>query len=297
MTDSQILIPARSSLSKVFRRISRNLGGLVGAIFVFFAIGCALFAPLLTLYDPTKLDFSARLVAPTMSWTSFGPHPLGTDQLGRDIWARLAYGGRTTLAISVCGVLLACLIGVAAGLAAGYRGGFLDRLVMRVVDVQLAFPIMLLALMVVAAVGPNALTIIVVLALTGWARFARVIRGEVLSLRSREFVVSAEAAGARPGRILFRHILPNTMASIVVLATLELARFILMESSLSFLGVGVQPPAPSWGRMLAEGRQFMETAWWLSTLPGVMIVVVILGVSFLGDWMRGRFDPKMQGRK
>lgn len=297
MTDTSVLIPATPMPVKLLRLISRNLGGIVGWIFVVFAVGCAVFAPLLTAYDPTKLDFGARLVAPTMGWTSFGPHPLGTDQLGRDIWARLAYGGRTTLAISLCGVLLACLIGVAAGLAAGYRGGFLDRFVMRFVDVQLAFPVMLLALMVVAAVGPNAVTIVVVLALTGWARFARVIRGEVLSLRGREFVISAEAAGARPGRILLRHILPNTMASIVVLATLELARFILMESSLSFLGVGVQPPAPSWGRMLAEGRQFMETAWWLSTLPGVMIVVVILGVSFLGDWMRDRFDPKMRGRK
>lgn len=297
MTTDAVSLETNSNPSRLWRGLYRNLGGAIGAFLVVVIIFCAIMAPFLTPFDPTKVNFAARLSAPTIGWTSLGAHPLGTDQLGRDMWSRVVHGSRVTLAISLAGVLLATVIGVGAGLIAGYRGGLLDRLVMRLVDVQLAFPVMLLALMVVAVIGPNAWTLITVLALTGWVRFARVIRGDVLSLRNREFVISAEAAGAGPARIIIRHILPNTLASIIVLATLEMARFILMESSLSFLGVGVQPPTPSWGRMLAEGRQFMETAWWLSTLPGLMIMLVILGVSFLGDWLRAMFDPRMWGRK
>lgn len=289
--------PNGVGIRRLVKTTIRNIGGIVGLAIIAVVIFVAVFAPLLTPYDPVKMSLASRYIPPTLSWTEVGAHPLGTDQLGRDVLTRILYGSRVTLLISLCGVIIGGLMGVFIGVLAGYAGGMTDRIAMRAADVQLAFPILLLALMVVAVVGPNAVTLTVVLALTGWTRFARVVRGEVLSLRSREFVLSAEAAGANSTRIVLRHILPNIATPVVVVATLEMARLILMESSLSFLGLGVQPPAPSWGRMLAEGRQYMESAWWLATLPGIMIVIVILGVSLLGDWLRDFYDPKLLRRQ
>jgi peptide/nickel transport system permease protein len=179
------------------------------------------------------------------------------------------------------------------GLLAGYFGGWTERVIMRLADMQLSIPLMLFALIIIAALGPSLPNLIIVLAMTGWTRFARITRGEVLSLREREFVLSARAAGARPLRILLRHILPNALTAVIVLATLELARVVILESALSFLGLGVQPPQASWGRMLADGRGYIATAWWLSTFPGLAIVLVVLGVNLLGDWMRDYFDPKL----
>jgi peptide/nickel transport system permease protein len=291
---SASFVPARRPRA---RWLSRNLGGVIGLSIIAVVTLIALFAPFIATADPVKMNLLARLKPPTMSLTQLGAYPLGTDQLGRDIWSRIVYGSRFTLLISLGGVIVGGLLGTTVGLIAGYARGAADRVVMRIADVQLALPVLLLALMIMAVLGANAITLTIVLALTGWTRFARVVRGEVLSLRAREFVLSAEAAGARPLRIVARHILPNVLTPIVVVATLEMARLVLMESSLSFLGLGVQAPAPSWGRMLSEGRQYMESAWWLATLPGVMIVVVILGVSLVGDWLRDFYDPKLQGQR
>jgi peptide/nickel transport system permease protein len=191
-------------------------------------------------------------------------------------------------------VVLGGIVGIFLGIVAGYVGGLTDRILMRLVDIQLAIPLMLLALLVVAALGPNLVNLIIVLAVTSWIRYARIIRGQVLTLRDREFVLSARALGASRLRIMLRHILPNVMTPALVVATLELARVIIMDAALSFLGLGVQPPAASWGRMLAEGRVYISSGWWIVTFPGLAIVLTVLSVNLFGDWLRDLFDPKMR---
>lgn len=272
----------------------RKLGwpGGIGLTIVAVLLFCALFGPLLGLPDPIRSDLRARMQPPTLSLTALGPHPLGTDQLGRDILARIVIGSRVTLELCAAAVVVGGVIGVLLGLVAGYFGGPVDRLLMRLVDIQLAMPLMLLALMVVAALGPSLRNLIAVLALTSWVRYARVIRGQVLAVRERDFVQSARAIGATPARILLRHILPNVATPALVVATLELARMIALEAGLSFLGLGVQPPAPDWGRMLAEGRTYIASAWWIITLPGLALMLAVLGVNLTGDWLRDRLDPR-----
>jgi peptide/nickel transport system permease protein len=246
--------------------------------------------------NPVKTELRGRFAPPSASFDGIGLQPLGRDQLGRDILSRIIYGGRVTLAVSATAVLLGGTIGVLLGLWAGYRGGWVDRIVMRSVDVQLAFPLILLALVIAAALGPSLVNLIGVLALTSWTRYARVVRGEVLGLREREFVLSAVSAGATTWRILSRHIFPNILPAALVVASLELARVIVLEAALSFLGLGVQPPSPSWGRMLAEGRAYVGSAWWLATFPGLAIMLVVLSVNLLGDWLRDVYDPRQSGR-
>jgi len=223
-----------------------------------------------------------------------GAHPLGADELGRDILARIVYGSRVTLMIAAAAVVLGGVVGTLLGIVAGYYRGMVDRILMRIVDVQLALPLMLLALLVIAALGPSTLNLILVLALTSWLRYARIIRGQVLALREREFVLSAHAIGASTWRIMRKHLLPNVLTSALVVATLELARVIIMDAALSFLGLGVQPPNPSWGRMLADGRVYISTAWWIVTFPGLAILLTVLSVNLLGDWLRDYFDPKLR---
>jgi peptide/nickel transport system permease protein len=256
----------------------------------------AVAGPLLPLPDPIRGDLRARMSPPTLSVTGLGTHPLGTDQLGRDILSRIVTGSRVTLGVAMSAVLLGGVVGVLLGLIAGYFGGWPDRLMMRLVDIQLAIPLMLLALMVVAALGPSLRNLIIVLALTSWVRYARIVRGSVLAIREREFVQSARAIGAGAGRILLLHILPNVLTPALVVATLELSRVIVLEAGLSFLGLGVQPPAPDWGRMLAEGRTYISSGWWIITLPGVALMLCVLGVNLTGDWLRDKFDPRMAGR-
>jgi peptide/nickel transport system permease protein len=268
---------------------------MFGAVVLTVFILVALFSPVLTPTDPDRMDLRARFAPPTISMNDGKAHLLGADQIGRDMLSRLIAGSRITLVVSATAVLIGGALGVWLGLLAGYFGGWTDRVIMRVADMQLSIPLMLFALIIIAALGPSLVNLIGVLAVTGWTRFARITRGEVLSLRRREFVLSARAAGAKPLRILFRHILPNAFTAVIVLATLELARVVILESALSFLGLGVQPPQASWGRMLADGRGYISTAWWLSTFPGLAIVFVVLGVNLFGDWMRDYFDPKLKG--
>lgn len=270
--------------------------GLAGGVLLLLLVLIALFGPLLDLPDPTRTNLRARMLAPTLSWTGAGPYPLGTDQLGRDILARIVAGSRVTLAIAAAAVVLGGVVGTLLGLASGYFGGLADRLLMRLVDVQLAIPLMLLALLVVAAAGPSLRNLVIVLALVSWVRYARIVRGQVLAVREREFVQSARAIGASSLRILLRHILPNVLTPAVVVATLELARVIVMEAGLSFLGLGVQPPAPSWGRMLAEGRTYIASAWWIITFPGLTLMLTVLAVNLLGDWLRDYLDPRLATR-
>lgn len=235
---------------------------------------------------PDAIDLGQRLQAPGAQ------HWLGTDALGRDLLSRLLHGSRITLSLALGAVLLGGTLGTALGLLAGYAGGRSERVLMRVTDMQMALPTLLLALLIVAALGPGIVNLVLILALTGWTRFARIVRGQVLSLREREFIQSAHAIGAGPLRIMLRHLLPNLLGPLLVLATLELARVILIEAALSYLGLGVQPPAASWGRMLAEGESYIATAWWAVTFPGLAIIATVLAINLAGDWLRDRTDPR-----
>jgi peptide/nickel transport system permease protein len=265
-----------------------------GALIIGLVIVAELTAPLLATTDPIDQDLSEALKPPF--WLGDGSlrHPLGTDHLGRDVYSRLIYGARISLTISVLAALLGALVGVAAGLVAGYLGGRVDMVIMRLADLNLAFPLILLALAVVALLGANLKNLVIVMAITTWMIYARVVRGLSLGLREREFVQAARALGAHDARIIARHVLPNVLAPVMVIWTLEVARIILMESALSFLGLGVPPPTPTWGRMLAEGRDYLTVAGWIAVFPGLAILFTVLGINFLGDGLRDLLDPRLR---
>ncbi len=257
----------------------------------------ALLAPLLALHDPVSNSLSAALRPPAWSPEGSLEYPLGTDQFGRDIMARLVYGARVSLFVSVCAALAGGAFGVTLGLLAGYYGGLVEAAIMRLVDLNLAFPLILLALAVVAVLGPNLKNLIIVMGVTTWMIYARTVRASVLALREREFIQAAHVVGVGQGRIIMRHILPNVTATVLVIFTLEVARVILMESALSFLGLGVPPPTPTWGRMLAEGRDYLTVSPWIVTAPGLAIMATVLGVNFLGDGLRDILDPRLRGAR
>jgi len=256
--------------------------------------GAAVAAPRIAPWDPGRQMLAKRLRPPAWQTRGLREHPLGTDHLGRDILSRILYGGRISLGVGLSAVTLSACLGVSLGLLAGFHGGRTDALIMRVVDVFLAIPYILLAMGVVFALGPSLLNVILVMAVTRWVQFARIVRADVLSLREREFVAGARARGNRSLRLLLRHVLPNALTPIIVVATLELAFMIIYESALSFLGLGVQPPTPTWGWMLSDGRNYVATAWWLATFPGLAIMLTVLAVNLLGDWLRDTLDPRLR---
>jgi len=259
-----------------FTRLCR----LVAVVAGIALIACAPLSP------PDHVVLIQRLLPPGIH------HWLGTDPLGRDVLSRLLAGARITLGLSLAAVLLASFAGTLVGLLAGYAGGRWDALLMRLVDMQLALPTLLLALLIIAVLGPGVGNLVCVLALTGWTRYARIVRGQALALREREFVLSAHAIGAGAWRIMLRHLLPNLLGPVMVIATLELARLIVVESALSYLGLGVQPPTASWGRMLAEGQVYLADAWWVVTFPGLAIVLSVLCINLAGERLQHRFDPR-----
>lgn len=275
------------------RRLGRSPMTLVGGLILLAVVLASAGAPLLTPADPVKPSFGKRLSRP---WALGGPpaYPLGADNLGRDIWARVLYGGRISLVLATCAVILATGAGVAVGLLAGAAGGRLDDLVMRVCDIQLAFPVIMLAIAIVAVVGTSPATLVGVLALSGWVLHARTVRANVLTIRQLEYVEAARTLGASDLRVIARHILPNTLAPILVIGSSQFATMVLLESGLSFLGMGIQPPEPSWGGMLAEGRDYLSNAWWLATVPGMAISLVVLGANLLGDGLRDLLDPSLR---
>ena len=262
----------------------------VGALFVMAAA-----APVLAPHDPVRQGLRVRLKPPTLEGADGKAHLLGTDHLGRDVLSRVIYGSRVSLLIGFSAVGVGVLIGATLGVMAGYRGGWTDTVVMTIADAQLAFPFILLAIGIIAVLGPSFPVLVVVVGLSGWMTYARVLRAQVMVVRSREFVDAIHALGGSTLRIILRHILPNVLSSLVVIATLELARAIVLEATLSFLGLGIQPPTPSWGGMIHEGREYLDTAWWISIFPGAILMLTSLVVSRTGDWLRDVLDPTLRG--
>jgi len=275
------------------KRLARRRTALFGLGVVVTVLLAAAFAPWLTPFDPLEQDINQRLREPGWQTAEGRVHVLGTDHLGRDILARVIFGSRIALVVGLSAVLISGVLGMAVGLVSGYFGGKVDDFFMRLADIQLAFPFILLAIAVIGVLGPSLRNIIIVIGVSSWVVYARVVRGEVLSIREREFVQAAIALGSRDGRVLLRHVLPNAFTPWLVVATLDMARVIVIESALSFLGLGVQPPTPTWGGMLADGRVYLSTAWWLATFPGLAILVTVLGINLLGDGLRDTLDPRL----
>ena len=273
-------------VARFFR--SSPLGGLCAVLLVLLVL-VAVLAERLAPQNPLTANYGETRDPP------FGRHILGTDHLGRDVLSRAIYGARVSLLVGLAAVVVGGIVGASLGLLAGFRGGWTDSVIMTLADAQLAFPFILLAIGIIAVLGPSFPTLIVVIGLSGWVTYARVLRSQVLVLRSREFVDAIHALGGSVARVIARHILPNVLSSLVVIATLELARAIVLEATLSFLGLGVQPPTPSWGGMVHEGREYLDSAWWISTAPGIVLMLTSIIVSRTGDWLRDLLDPTLRG--
>ena len=254
----------------------------------------ALAAGILAPHNPNDQDISQRLIGPFWTLKGSMDHILGTDNMGRDILSRLIYGSRVSLLVGFLGTMAGGFIGVVLGSLSGFYGGKVDNIIMRIVDVQLAFPFILLAIFIVAVLGPGLFNIIVVAAISSWVRYARLVRGEILSVKKMEYIEAIRSLGAGDIRIMFRHILPNVISPAIVIGTLEMARIILMEAALSFLGLGVPAHVATWGRMLSEGRVYIVTSPWLAIIPGLAITIAVLGVNLFGDWLRDYLDPKLK---
>jgi peptide/nickel transport system permease protein len=263
--------------------------GIIGAFVV-----AAVFAPLLSPADPYEQTLRLRFRPPVFLEGGSWAHPLGTDRLGRDLLSRIVYGARVSLSAGVVTVLLASALGAAIGLVAGYYRGRVDATLMRITDATMSFPVILLALILAVTVGPSFTNVVVAIAVILWARYARVIRGQVLTLMELDFIAQSRIAGAGAWRIVTRHLFPNTLNTLVVLVTLQVGYVIIVEASLSFLGAGIPPPTPAWGSMIAESRDFITSAWWASAFPGLAILLVVLAFNLLGDWLRDTLDPKLR---
>jgi len=287
--------PGRETARRVmWRRLARLRWGVGAAAVLLLIIATAVFAPLIAPYDPLAVDIRHRLSPPAWMEHGTSEHLLGTDQVGRDLLARMIYGGRVSLVVAVASVLISATIGVLLGLGAGYFGGNTDWTIMTVINVMLTFPFVLLALAVIAVLGPSLVNMIFVLGVAGWPIYARVVRAETLAIREREFVLAGRALGMGHGRLVFRQILPNLVSTIVVIATLQVAQVIILESFLSFLGLGVQPPTPAWGNMLGEGRLYMLNSWWIATFPGLAIFLTTLVINLMGNALRDWLDPHLK---
>ena len=263
------------------------------AILLFFVV-LAIFADVISPYSPVDVSLRDRLTPPFWQADGSMSYPLGTDPLGRDLATRVAYGAQTTLMVAAATVLLSAAIGVVLGLIAGYNRGIVDTVIMRAADITIAFPIILFAIMLVVILGPGIINLVISVGVVLWARFARVIRGEVLILMERDFVARARVSGCSSFRIIVVHLFPNIVNTMVVLLTLQIGFVIIIESSLSFLGAGVPPPTPAWGSMIAEGREYTTNAWWVSVVPGVALALIVISFNLLGDWLREALDPRQR---
>lgn len=285
-TDATAAVAARAR--------DRRWPPLVPLLVVAALLVCALLAPLLAPHSPVEGSLGERLKPPLGMEGAVASHPLGTDRLGRDTLSRLVYGARISLSVSVVGITLTGAVGAFIGLVAGFLGGWVDALLMRLVDISLSLPGILIAVLLSVVFEPSFSNVIVVVGFLLWPSYARLVRGETLALKQQEFVALARIAGCGSLTIMLRHIVPNLAPSVLVLATLHVGYVIVLEAALSFLGVGIPPPTPSWGVMVADGRGLIEQAWWVSILPGVAILVTVLSLNVLGDWVRDRLDPKLR---
>lgn len=289
--------PRRSSKREgSLRRLARNPGGIVGLLLVGLVVLVAVLAPVLSPHEPARQNITSRLQPPFWAEGGSLDHPFGTDSVGRDILSRVIYGSRVSIFVGLVATAASALVGVSLGLIAGYLGGTSDSVISRVGDVQQAIPFLVLAIAVAALLGPGLRNLILVLALTTWVTFFRVVRGEVLSVREEQYVLGAQAIGASNVRIILRHILPNVAASIIVIATLLVANMIIFEASLSFLGLGVPSSIATWGRIVADGREYISDEWWIAVFPGLAILITVVGINLLGDWLREDLDPKWRRR-
>jgi ABC-type dipeptide/oligopeptide/nickel transport system permease subunit len=280
-----------------WRSLMKNRTALVGIVALILIVFCALAAPLIAPHDPQAQDITLRLHPPAWQARGNWSYPLGNDALGRDVLSRVIYGARISLLVGIAAVVVQGFLGTALGLLAGFYGGKIDSIIMRITDVQYALPFLVLALAVMAVLGPSLRNVILVLGITGWVYYARIVRAEVLSVRQREFIEAATAIGATGPRLMIRHVLPNVTASIIVIASLQVARMIISEASLSFLGMGIPPEIPSWGGMVAEGRSYVATAWWVSAFSGAAILITVMSVNLVGDWLRDELDPTLKGER
>ena len=298
----------RGGRRDLWRTLRRARLGLAGLIVLSIITAAAIFAPWVAPHDPYEgtLSMSRRCPALTTCPNLGGSfartaategsleYPLGTDVNGRDILSRIIYAARISLIVGVTAVAIGGTVGISAGLLSGYYGGAVDSLIMRIADVQLAFPFILLAIAIIAVLGGGLFNVILVLGIGSWVPYARVVRGQVLSAKSQEYVIAARTIGAHDLVVLFRHILPNVIAPAIIIATFAMAAAIIGEATLSFLGVGIQAPTPTWGNMLADGRAYVASAWWLATFPGLAIVLTVLSINVIGDWLRDYLDPRMR---
>ena len=267
---------------------------LIPLAIIVIVLFTAIFAPLLTPHSTTQPSLADRLTPPVWQEGGTWEHPLGTDALGRDLATRLMYGGRVSMMVALFTLAIGGGVGTAIGLVSGYFGGRVDALFMRSADSTLAFPIILFAILLVVAVGPNLANVVIAVALVLWARYARVIRGEVLALKERDFIARARVAGCSHLRIVLFHLFPNTVNTLLVLLTLQVGWVIIVEASLSFLGAGIPPPTPAWGSMVSDGREYVDTAWWVSAIPGLAIMLTVVAFNLFGDWLRDTLDPKLR---
>ena len=289
---SPILVAQPSRADRVIEGLKR--APLIPLVILLFFVALATFADFITPYSSTEVSLRDRLNPPFWNGEGSLSHPLGTDPLGRDLATRVAYGARTSLMVAAATVLLSAGIGVILGLIAGYNRGIVDTAIMRAADITIAFPIILFAIMLVVILGPGIFNLVVAVGVVLWARFARVIRGEVLVLMERDFIAKARVAGCSSTRIIAMHLFPNIVNTMVVLLTLQIGFVIIIESSLSFLGAGVPPPTPAWGSMIAEGREYTTNAWWVSVVPGVALALIVISFNLLGDWLREALDPRQR---
>lgn len=298
--------PRRNAGKRALTMLRRGRLGLAGVVLLLIVVFAAIAAPFIAPADPKDQDLRARLTCPVgTSCARFGANPpqtihgstkhfLGTDNLGRDIYSRILYGAKISLIVGVTAVALGGGIGIVLGLLSGYYGGAIDALIGRIADVQLAFPFLLLAILISIVSGPGLKNVIIILSIGAWVPFARVVRGSTLSAKEHDYVTAARTIGARSPAILFRHILPNVITPVIVIATFAIAGTIIAEASLSFLGLGVGTSVPTWGNMLADGRAYVATAWWLATFPGAAIMLTVLSINLIGDWLRDVLDPRLR---
>ncbi|GIP38694.1 peptide ABC transporter permease [Paenibacillus sp. J31TS4] len=283
-----------SQTVRIGRSLMRSKTGMIGFAILLCVVLMAVFAPYLAPHNPSQIAASKRLIPPVWMEKGTMEHPLGTDNLGRDVLSRIIYGSQISLLVGIFAVAVAGLIGVVLGLVSGYYGGWIDKLISRVVDAFLAIPNILFILVILAVLGPGLFTLILVIGATNWVKYARILRSEVLRVKELDYVRAARSVGAKDWRIIVRHVLPNVISPFIVVSTLSVATTIILEASLSFLGMGIQSPTVTWGGMLSDGRQYLATSWWVATFPGIAITITVLGIIFLGDWLRDILDPRMK---